>query len=158
MTSDRRYFSGAISKAVTKRSCLLISDMALLLKRCETFRTNKCTHSYSAVKYSRIPLPSLSEFDKPDFSVYATHKSPRLANRQARRRSNLTSGVVTVTKTSCPVNCSVSTCTHDTYTSSAHKITPFDRTRPTIRTLCVASYWVMIEHRTDKLRGHDPVF
>jgi hypothetical protein len=31
-----------------------------------------------------------------------------------------------------------------TYTSSTHKITLFDRTRPAIRTLCVAPHWVMI--------------
>jgi hypothetical protein len=40
MTFDPRYYSGALSKAVTKQSGLLRFDVALLLKRCETFRKN----------------------------------------------------------------------------------------------------------------------
>ena len=100
---DWRYYSGALSKAVTEYSGLLRSDDALLLKRNETL---ECTHRIHIqwLKDARIPLPSLSEFDRPEFSVYAADKSPRLANRQAGRRSNLTSCVVTVTKPSCPVN------------------------------------------------------
>jgi len=39
-TFYRWYYSGALSKAVTKHSGLLRFDVALLLKRCETFRTN----------------------------------------------------------------------------------------------------------------------
>jgi hypothetical protein len=41
MTFDRRYYSGALSKAVTKQFGLLRFDVALLLKRCETFRRNR---------------------------------------------------------------------------------------------------------------------
>jgi len=103
MTFDQRYYSGALSKAATKHSGLLVRfDVAFLLKRCQTFRRN-APHSYSIVKDSGRPLPSLSEFDKPEFSVYVPDKSPRLANRQVRSRSNLNSRVITVTKPSCPV-------------------------------------------------------
>jgi len=98
MTFARRFYSGALNQAFTKHSGLPRSDVALLLKRCETSRKD-APHSYSMVQDSRTPLPSLSEFDRPEFSVYAADKSPRLANRQVGRRSNLTLRVVTVSGT-----------------------------------------------------------
>jgi hypothetical protein len=120
MTFHQRYYSGALNKANTTHSGLARSDVALLLQRCQMFRRN-APHSCWMRKDSGRPLPPLSEFGGPEFSVYSADKSPRLANRQVGRRSNLTSCVVTVTKPSCPVK-HVHTRTHLAHTRSNYLI------------------------------------
>jgi hypothetical protein len=116
MTSDRRYYSGALSKAVTKYSCLLRSDAELLLERCETFRRNKSTaFIFNGKRFT---------------NATACAVRIRQTGFLGLRRWQITKTLQASSRTSLKPNFM------------------FDRTRPTIRTLCVASHWVMIKHQS----------
>jgi hypothetical protein len=133
MTFDRRYYSGALSKAVTEHSGLMRYDVALVLKRCQTFRGTRRIHTQWIKIHEDRCLRCQNSTDRNSRFTPLTNRQTRQPSSRTSLKPNFMCGQSDTAIVSGPAR------TH-TYTPSAHQITPFDRTRSTIRTLSVTSH------------------